>query len=224
MYNSTKQNNIRVVILLGSLPLLLNGLYNNYLSYVPILYWMVEILTWICLPIILYYYGYKKALFTNREIGFHKLIRTKDSWLLFIIVTFVTAVILNHFDNILRIISFHLFPINYGAGEFNYKNLVPNAGILKFIVTIYFSLSAGIVEEFYYRGLMSKLFNKTKASYLLYIIISSLVWAVLHWEAGIRDMFAFFFLGISLATLYKLYGNIWPLILSHILIGYKWFS
>ena len=113
-----------------------------------------------------------------------------------------------------------IFPVNYLQQVFNYSKAIPNNFLLKSIIVIYFSITAGFVEEFFNRGLFSKIISNP----ILYVILSSVIFCSVHWGNGIQNIFSSFCYGIVCALFYLKYKNIWPLIIGHLLTDIFTFS
>ena len=224
--NSDSPNRKRILIacliFIGILPYELNGFYNPLLQNSPGQFWVAEILTWILLPIVIYAIGIRHGLFSNRELGFNCTVARKQNLLLFLASLVVVPVLLRITYVASDFISQLLFPINYGAIGFSYKNIVPANGVLRVLALLHFSLTAGIVEETIYRGMLKQLFDDNERGNALFVIISSLVFASVHWEGGARGLFLAFSFGIVASVFYALLKNIWPLILGHALSDLLW--
>ena len=98
-----------------------------------------------------------------------------------------------------------------------YLSLIPT-GELELPVIIYMSLSAAITEEITYRGLPLLLFNKFinyKHFNVIFILTTSALFSLIHWENGVPDLAAAFVYGILSAMLYLHYKNLIPLIFAH---------
>jgi len=213
------------LIFIGSIPLVSNGLYNPYLVKLPALYWVTELATWLLLPSAIYSYGINKKIFNNRSIGFHTSIGGKASLIRLFCICIATFVVTHIGNNMVHDLAIYIFPKNYGELKFDYKSLVPADGPFRYLILIYFSLTASFVEEFYFRGILSELFaEKSYKSQILFILLSAFLWSAIHWELGIREVFSFFILGILYALFFRLYKNIWPIVISHFLTDFIWFS
>jgi len=83
-------------------------------------------------------------------------------------------------------------------------------------------LTAGFVEEIYYRGMMSRLFPDGWRGTLLYVPVSSLVFASVHWDGGVWTMFEALTFGLAAGAIFRATRNLWPLIVAHAVIDYGW--
>lgn len=71
---------------------------------------------------------------------------------------------------------------------------------------------------------MNRLFPKDWLRGVAYIVISSIVFAGAHWEGGLPNLAETFTVGIFAATIFRLTGNLWPLIVGHIITDWYWFA
>ena len=215
---------LTIIFSIGILPFLLNGFYNHAISNNPLIYWIVEIITWIIIPIILLTISIKKNLFTLNDIGLKLTLNLKIkrelNILLFLLLIIIVPVILYYGYTSARELSFKLFPINYGVIEFNYYSVIPRFGIKQLIAVIFFSITAGFVEEIYFRGLFWKITENIKYNAIIYILISSIIFSTVHWEGGIQNLFATFVFGLICSSFYIKFKNLWPLIFGHFIVDF----
>ncbi len=213
---------IACLIFIGILPYELNGFYNPWLQYSPGQFWTAQILAWVFLPVVIYAIGIRHKLFTNRDLGFHHSVAGKQNLALFLVSLVAVTLILRALFVAAILGRQILFPINYGAVDFSYKNLIPTNGLPRVSALLFFSLSAGIVEEMIYRGMFKRLFDDNESGNALFVIISSSVFASVHWEGGVQGLFLAFSYGIVASLAYAILKNIWPFILGHALNDLLW--
>jgi len=215
---------LAALLFVGVLPLMLNGFYKPYLAQMPHIYWVVEILTWIVLPSLLVWIAFRNELFTLSDVGIHIKIFGRSSWPLFLGATLILPILVVWVDAYSISVAQKLFATNYDAIDFSYRNVVPASGLPRFLVLLYLCLSAGIVEELYFRGMARLLFPKSLAGSLLYIAITAILFSLIHWEGGVWNLTETLLFGLAMSTLYVLSGNLWPLIIGHAITDYLWFS
>ncbi len=106
------------------------------------------------------------------------------------------------------------------AARFRYDLALPNNAVLHAIVAVFFSVTAGVVEEIFFRGLfrqaVSALFGPTAVK--TYIFTSALLFGLAHWEQGSVGLYRATAFGLGAAILYLKLGDLRPLILAHALI------
>jgi membrane protease YdiL (CAAX protease family) len=111
-----------------------------------------------------------------------------------------------------------------GGGYFDYESIVPESGILYFVVVAYFGLSAGLVEEFLFRGLLYHAFSGLRHSLALFLLVSPLLFSLVHWEDGLANLAATWIVGIFMAAAYLGLRNLWPLVIGHVFTDLVWFG
>ena len=109
-------------------------------------------------------------------------------------------------------------------GFFSYHAIIPEAGILYYLVVIYFALSAGLVEEFLFRGLLFHALSGFRHSLVLFLLISPLLFGLVHWEDGLANLVTTWCVGVFMALAYIGLRNLWPLVIGHIFTDLVWFG
>ncbi|MBN2424918.1 MAG: CPBP family intramembrane metalloprotease [Calditrichaceae bacterium] len=201
------QLKIVLVFFVGILPFLFNGLLNSQLlpNYI-IIYWVFEFIFWIFLPFFVFIYSLRNNLIDFSIFGYFNTNKFVKE------ITFIVFVSIGFFliYFISQKLSHIIFMENYFTLSFQYHDTIPKNQFLKLVVITYHSISAGFVEEFYYRGLLGVSIKGKK-----YILISSSFFSIVHWENGIYTMFPAFIVGILAAWIYYKYKKLWPLIIGH---------
>lgn len=59
---------------------------------------------------------------------------------------------------------------------------------------------------------------------LLYLAISPVLFALIHWESGAANTAASYIFGLLAAGSYVVLRNLWPLIVAHVYTDYAWFT
>ena len=210
-----------VLILLGITPFLLNGYINSLIYTTPVFYWSFEIISWILIPTVILYIAINHAKMRIAEIGISSHIFGRKS----LFLVFLASVIFCPINLWLYQELFGYFRTIFpDEGYFQYKSVVPDTPWLKVLVAIYFGLTAGIIEEIYYRGFIYKYSLYFRHPIVIYYIISPLAFAAVHWESGLANVFATYIFGIFGVTVFLIMKNIWPLIIGHIYTDYIWYS
>ena len=216
-----------ILLAIAIAPYYLNGLYNPVLASTPKAFWLVELLTWVAMPLAVWFYGRGRC-FSNVDLGFHTRLRGRRAPSLLVLVIAVVALLLACVDEQFWEWATRVFPRGQSDDGFDYRQMLPAAGPetgwLRLAVVVFFSASAGLVEEFLYRGVFRCLFGKRWFQTALYVTVSSVVFAGAHWEFG-PPVVAFAFLyGVSFALLYVATGNLWPNVVGHALVDLLVFS
>ena len=103
--------------------------------------------------------------------------------------------------------------------NFRYAQAIPANPWLAFTAITYLAVSAGVVEEIIFRGLPYLLFSSRLSGASLtasYLLVTSALFASVHWENGSGETFATFFLGLAIAAIYTRVRNLWPFIIGHV--------
>jgi membrane protease YdiL (CAAX protease family) len=100
----------------------------------------------------------------------------------------------------------------WGSGESLYPYAVPVEPNLAIIALLYFCLSAAFVEEIVFRGLL-----RLALPPRLFVPVSGLAFALIHWENGSWQTAVMLVLGFALAFLYSRIRNLWPFVFGHAL-------
>lgn len=104
------------------------------------------------------------------------------------------------------------------SDAFSYHAAIPQSGPGRWLVPLYFSLSAALVEEVFYRAL-PWLYLEGRVSprhrQRVYVWLTSIVFSVAHSEQGLGGMVATFWFGWVAARMYCRHHNLWPLLAAH---------
>ena len=207
--------------MLGVSPFFLNGFYNSSISNKPGLYWSADIFAWIILPVLLLIIAFKRKLVTFETLG----LTVFKHQVPFIGIACIIACPLLYYT---YFYSYEYakseFPTNYLKVGFSYQALIPTEPPLSYLTTIYFSLTAGFVEEILYRSFYFNLFKKTAYQTLIFFVTSSLIFSLVHWEGGIHNLFATLVFGFVACALFLTTKNIWPCIIGHCFVDIVYFS
>ena len=106
-----------------------------------------------------------------------------------------------------------------------YKNKLPINFIFKMLVVMYLAFTAGIVEEIFYRGVTNSVAGKYfGGSRLVYIVISTSLFAIIHLGGGLANVVSAAFGGFAIAVVYVWSKDIRIPILIHTSFGLIWWS
>ena len=100
----------------------------------------------------------------------------------------------------------------WGSGGSLYTRAIPLEPNLAILVLLYVCVSAAVVEEIVFRGLLHLALPPR-----LFVPLSALAFSLIHWENGSWETAATFALGYALALLYRRIRNLWPFVLGHAL-------
>jgi len=197
---------------------LINGVYNASLSEAsPLLFWLVDMLGWIVLPSAILYYIYRYYGIGLRDYGFTALNsayqrREIISW------SFLATFILSIYYFAFGWLAWEF--IDSPISSFSYGGVVPE-GDSRYLAIFYLAITAAIFEEIFFRGLIWRLVYSSALPYnksVIYVVVSSVLFGLVHWENGVPEIFAAMVFGIVACVLYLRLRNLIPLIFAHFCI------
>jgi len=209
---------LAALLAIGVAPFLLNGFYNPLLIERPGVFWALDVAAWTAIPVAVYLIGVKRRLFTREELGFHLDIRGKDKAAPFFIGIIALPFVLFWLGGQSSEIAWLIWGEGCGERCFSYRTMLDKMEWGRTVALVYMSISAGVVEEFYYRGALKLLFGPGWMNGLLYVLTSSLLFASVHWEGGVCKLFFTFLFGLAMAVAYLKIRNLWPLVFSHTVV------
>lgn len=205
---------------IGTLPFIVNGYVNSLVFKNPPLYWALELAYWVAIPTAVFWYAVRRGGFRFAEIGLSGEIRGRRNLALLVLLCAVFCPL----DAILYKELYAYFSTRFPPSPvFAYESVVPEQGISRQVVAIYFALTAGIVEELYYRGLCFRIASFFPRPVVLYLALSPLLFALIHWEGGMANVCATYAFGMIQAVAFLGMRNLWPLIAGHVYTDYVWF-
>lgn len=198
-------------------PIYIKGYLNPLLHKVPFLFWLVDGFVFLIISFLLLFFCKNRLNVSLDDLGYRNYLCGNRNYTNSITITILLIPIVFIFYALLRKLSFYVFPTNWGFIGFGYSGTVPKFGFLHYIALWYLSLTAGFIEETQ-RTLCRMVFGKKAIDIAVYIIFSSFFFSLLHWHQGVQSIFLTFCLGLLFSSIYIFLKNIWPLIISHILL------
>ena len=208
----------RAAMLLAAAPIaaagLVNGFYLPRIAGDPVLYWSAELAQWIVLPGACLVALHALGGVSPSEYG----LRTgegDDHPGRILAFSLPAAIVLWAVYAGSSALFWTLIPAD--APSFAYESLVPEGALMKVVVVVYFAVTAGFVEEVTFRGLPLAACGPApgRRSLALYVLGTSLVFSLIHWENGVPELLATFAYGVAAALMYLWVGNLWPLVIGH---------
>ena len=204
--------------------LTLNGLYlGPAFRFSPSLFWMLDIVQHVLIPLLSCWALWKLARVPPRLYGLGRLVDDEDlisALILFGFILFIFTVGYAFFRGIARYV-----PPVWWSG-FGYDVPVPIDPVRAMVAVLYYGITAGIVEEVFFRGLPA-LYLESRLSAqrfkLIYPLASAAAFALVHWENGSSELIAVFLLGLLVAFFYLKIRNLWPFVVGHAFTDFFWF-
>lgn len=218
---AAQRNFYLLLFAIGILPFFVNGVVNPFIFQRPALYWSFEITTWVLLPVLVFSLATRIGGLRLAELGLHARIRERrNAGLLLLLCVLAGPIFLFIYSNSLEFFR-RFVP---GEALFSYASVVPEQGLYRAIVALYLGVSAGVVEELYYRGFffrISQLFHRPLA---VYLVTSPVLFALTHWEGTPAGVPAAFVVGLFACLLFVTIRNLWPLMIGHVFTDYFWYQ
>ena len=164
-------------------------------------------------------FGKKNCLFDNRLLGISKPKITPKFLLNSIIISIGFLLIYSAS----QLLAFNIFEKDFLDFAYIYNEKIPDDGFMRYSIIVYFSITAGFVEEFFYRGILKLSFSNIDYSKVSYYLLSGFLFGIVHWHSGIYTVFPAFIVGIYAAIAYINIGSLWPLIIGHTLTDFVYF-
>ncbi len=210
----------RKIVTLIATPILLSGFlsgfYIDYLKINPTIFWIHDIFIWLVLPASCLLLIYKKTQLRAPMLGLSLAsIEQFDTQTLWRVV--VTVLLFLSFIPIQNFLGFFLPP---STAAFTYNEIFPS-GLGK-LPTFYFAVTAALVEELFYRGLLKWIIvdgNDKFATRAYYVLISATLFGLNHWSQSLFKVIATTYLGVIAAILYLRFRSLWYVLLGHFLVN-----
>lgn len=218
-----KKELLASLVLLGPVLFLqsINGLYVDILiSQSPILFWIADLITFALVPLGLFFLVVKTFEIELEFFGLSNPIAQLGLFRFIIFAGISVAVYLFVTYLVGRLVWQSLSEYSSGEGE-GYSAAIPTGLFGSIASSIYFSLSAAVVETVVYTGVAFGLYKSlAKPQFLLlpFAIVSGLLFGIVHWENGLNEVVTNSILGGVAFLLLNWWGNIWPLVVGHFVV------
>lgn len=212
-----QRRKLLLLLVIGILPAMLNGLYTLLLAAQPPLYWFVDVVSFVVVPAVLVGIAIRERLVTPSELGLHGLVNGRRARLELAILLVGAPIVLPVLVfPITGGIGHRLFPTGGPVVPFSYEWVLPSPDLpgWRALMILYLSVTAGVVEELYFRALLYRLLSPSHG-WLTYVSLSAGLFGAVHWEAGMAMVMSVALYGIVLAALFRATRNLWPLMLAH---------
>ena len=195
---------------------ILHGFYNGPVYRAgPAYFWLADITRWVVLPVICLSALTRRCRIVPSSYGlvWPSSKRSQDALLIWCVVAAVLI------DAAYYGVAGPLWKHGgFTRPAFTYNETIPTGVVAHGLVVMYYAATAGVVEEVVYRGLMwlgISMIVTPRFAKPAYVLVSSLLFASIHWANGVPELAATFAVGVVAALLYLRIGNLWPLVIGH---------
>ncbi len=200
------------IIALVSWTYFLNDFYLIYIqnSNLPLL-WSLDVIFYTLIPTMTIIFLIKKGHITKEILGISTPFKMK--YLRYGLYLCLGMLLI--YSGFLRVIIYKYLSsglfIGYGF---------PKEKVLFYITVIYAAVSAGILEEFIFRGIVISQLEKYKLSKFSIVIISCIIFGCIHWGQGLEKIVGTAVIGIVPAIWYLKTRQNWGNIIFHATYNY----
>lgn len=201
------------------------GLFDGFLKVElvrrPLIgYWIFDLAKWLVLPLLLLYAVQRSRRIRPADYGLSMALGSRDIAAMLPLTVFSLFVIGR---------ATEIFWGNwlYAPPPFSNLEMLAILGPLHAAGAIFFSVTAGLWESIFSIGLpwlwWSQGYRASAMQGLVFTVVSSVVFALGHWENGLPNLLAAFAFQIGAIAWYLRLGTLWPVILAHTLIDLYYF-
>jgi len=194
---------------------------NSFIWHKPLLYWSFELSYWVALPIVVFALAMQRTGLGFADLGLHTTLGNRQQPWLLLLMCLLFSLVAYAVEGMTRGLAIEFI---HSGGLFGYGQVMPADPMLHRVVAIYFALTAAIVEELYFRGWLYRLCQRAGNPQLLFVSVSTPLFALIHWENGPGDTLVAAVVGLFFALSYLELKNLWPLITAHFIIDLINFS
>lgn len=212
----------RTKIAFAASPVLLWGLFSGaFGAYVPrsgIAFWVYDAFVTVGLPLGCLWYIHSRLGVDSRDYGL-KHYRTAYTTGEFLVGLSLCSVVFLSFL-VVHGIAYRMFPPL--PEMFTFHQNVPKQALLGFLVILYFSATAALGEEIFFRGVLRLVMlpvQPRRIHIVMYILGSALLFGLNHWGLGMHKVVATTYLGLIAALLYLKVDNLWFIVCGHFVIN-----
>lgn len=211
-----------IVVFFPVMVLLSDGLYKRSIQDGALII-LLDVTTFVIFPVICLLYAKRYLLVAPADYGF--LLKPKDNYAVVkknvLLDVAVCSLVLIFVYKVVVVISWNTIGSSGDGGNYGLFALIRNSEN-KIYWVLYMAITAALVEEIYFRGLLYKLlidiFSDRKATSILYLLISTALFGAIHWEKGTYMVITTSVFGFAAAIFYLEYKYLTPLIVAHFVI------
>lgn len=192
---------------------LIHFLSPNFLGISP---WAIDLIAFGILPCLVLYFAFKKCGLSTQTLGLHGVTSVKALSELALWSTFLAILLLcvNSFG-----VTFLSFITNENLELIvrEPSHLHNARGFPRYLIIGYLALTAGIVEEIFYRAIIKEIIYGLVKKWrkTIFIAVSTLLFSLAHWGLGIVHFGTAIYVGVFMSTMYAYKHDLRPLIVAH---------
>lgn len=181
-----------------------------FLPYRMGILWSLDVLVFLVIPLTFLFACFKTGKLAWANIGL-----TEKNGVMDWFYGLILAVQLYIMGSFVRYVLLQVFPQWEIFGWFNYD--FPSGMPWRALTIVYACLTAGIIEEILFRGILLEWLKNKGFSMGGAIFLSSMLFSLIHWCQGPVQLAVTFLFGLVMAATYNWSRNLLPLIIAHIL-------
>ncbi|MEQ8663240.1 MAG: CPBP family intramembrane glutamic endopeptidase [Gammaproteobacteria bacterium] len=218
---NARARRLLIIFALLVAPYLVNGVVNTWLARQAWMYWSFEFLCWAVVPGALLLLAHRVAGIDAAALGCRRRVAGRDSWPLVVVASLLLAATWPPCYEALHALAARSFP---PTPLFAYEDMTPRNPPWRLLAVLWYALSAGLVEELIYRGYGWQVCRALPWPRACYLGPVPLIFAAVHWEAGIAAVLVAWVFGVLAALIYLALGNLWPLVVGHAVTDFTVFA
>ena len=176
------------------------------------LLWGQDLIVFVAIPAVFFFVFFKKQLLDRKSLGLGSLPSLWDCG-----YSLILALQLFLVAKFIRYVLLEIHPPLEIFGWFNYD--FPPSFPWQILTILYACVSAAVVEELIFRGLLIPWLQSRGWNTWAAILISAFLFAGIHWCQGPVQLASTFVFGLITGITFSSSGKLWPLILAHFFIN-----
>ncbi len=185
-------------------------------AFSPAVYWFFDVVKFVVVPTAAAFVLARRYATYPSEYGLRP--RIGEGWMRFGGLTVFLVLTLNLAYHATQSIALHILRPDAPAAF--YQEINPT-GVLRVPATLYMAVTAGVVEEVFFRGLPLLYLERRfpgAVPRVAYVVVTALLFGAVHWTNGPHEFIGTFVFGLLAAAIYLRLRDLWPLIAAHAVI------
>ncbi len=213
-------------ILIGSAAHVLLSVVDGFFKeelyrYSGVAFWIFDFSKFVAIPVVVMVWLWRGHSIAPATYGL-KPFRDTDDWVRLLGLTVFVGIVLYAVYKIIGdMATYWVARMLDQAPVSQFYSAVQPRGWLHFPVALYYGVTAGIAEEVFFRGLPLLYIRERFGDRLpgwIYVVVTSTLFALAHWENGWDEVIATFAFGVTASLFYLQLRDLRPLIAAHALM------